>query len=63
MHAIRFQSPRQCAARLCAKRDHSDPRGTTKADFRRRKRDRRDFRQEIALCIWGASSMHAGVEL
>lgn len=63
MHASPYNSPNQLIARLVARRDHADRRGSTKQQYRRRKFDKRDFRQEIALCIWGASSMHAGVEL
>lgn len=63
MHASPYNSPQQLVARLVARRDHADRRPTTKPAQRRRKADRRDFRAEIALCIWGASAMHAGVEL
>jgi hypothetical protein len=63
MHAIRYCSPPQLISRLTAKRDHSAPRGSTKQEFRRRKTDRREYRQEIALCIWGAAALSHSVEL
>lgn len=63
MHASPYNSPQQLVARLVARRDHADRRGSTKQQFRRRKLDRRDFRQEIALCIWGAAALSHSVEL
>lgn len=63
MHSSPFNSPQQLVARLVARRDHADRRGNTKQQFRRRKVDRRDFRQEIAMCIWGAAAMSHSVEL
>lgn len=63
MHAIRANSAPSMIAGLVAKRDHADRRPNTKPEQHRRKTDRREFRQEIALCIWGRSAMHEGVEL
>lgn len=63
MHAIPFRSERQLISRLVMKHGHATPRGTTKQEFRRRKADRRDYRQEIALCIWGAAALSHSVEL
>lgn len=63
MHAIAYRSDTQMTARLVAKRDHADKRVNTKPAQRRRKADRRDFRQEIALCVWGAAAFHGWIEL
>jgi hypothetical protein len=63
VHSCPYNSPTQLVARLVARRDHADRRATTKPAQRRRKADRRDFRQEIALCVWGAYAMSHSVEL
>lgn len=63
MHASPYNSPQQLVARLVARRDHADRRPNTKPAQRRRKADRRDFRAEIALCIWGAAALSHSVEL
>jgi len=63
MHAIRAHSVRQIIACLVAKHDHATPRGTTKQQYRRRKHDKREYREEIALCIWGAAALSHSVEL
>lgn len=61
MHAIRFHSVPQLIAGLVAKRNHGERRAVSKPEQRRRKADRRDFRDEVARCIWPA--FHEGVEL
>lgn len=63
MHACRVTSESATNARLLAKRDHADRRANTKPEQRRRKSDRRDFRSELALCLWGLAGIHSGVEL
>lgn len=63
MHSCRVTSATATNARLLAKRDHSDRRHDTKPEQRKRKDDRRDFRQTIALVVYGAAAMFGGVEL
>lgn len=63
MHASPYNSPQQLISRLVARRDHADRRPATKPAQRRRKVDSREFRQEIALCIWGAYALSHSVEL
>lgn len=63
MHSASYNSPTQLIARLVAKRDHADKRVNTKPAQRRRKAERREYRQEIALCVWGAAAMSHSVEL
>lgn len=63
MNACRVTSSTATNARLLAKRDHADHRQGTKPEQRKRKADRRDFRQTIALVVYGAAAMFGGVEL
>ena len=63
MHTCRVTSESATNARLLAKRDHADRRPNTKPEQRRRKSDRRDFRSELALCLWCAAAMYGGQEL
>ena len=63
MNAIPYRSEQQVIARFVSKHSHACPRGTTKAEYRRRKTDRREYREEIALCIWGAAALSHSVEL
>jgi len=63
MNACRVTSTSATNARLVAKRDHADHHKNTKPDQRRRKAARRDFRIEIALCLYGLAAMSHSVEL
>lgn len=53
MHSAQFHSPQQLAAMLVASCNHSERRPTTKPEQHQRKQERREFRDEIAACLYG----------